>query len=172
MTTFKGEVRKITRGLLLNFPNEGFSTSLISIRDEDLDIEIILLSRDENPEIANGILKVIESLKVAHWREISTIIKKHYTVSFERLFKIMQDLIRTGDIVELPCRFFTTPNYLMKITSNNPKELTEFIRIIQRKTKDLDLTRCSPSLVSPVNFVKIKIEKGSSDRRVLVQVLK
>ncbi|RLG88601.1 MAG: hypothetical protein DRO15_02450 [Thermoprotei archaeon] len=157
----------------MNFPNEGFTTSLISVRDEDSDIEIILLSRDENPEIANGILRVVESLKVAHWREISTIIKKHYTVSFERLFKIMQDLIRSGDIIELPCRFFTTPNYLMKIiSSNSPKELAEFIKMIQRKTRDLDLTRCSPSLVSPVNFVKIKIEKGSSDKRALVQILK
>ncbi len=147
--------------------------SLLSSGEEDPDIEIVLLSRDEDSEIAKGILRIVESKKVVHWREISGIIKQHYTVSFERLFKIMQDLIKRGIIIELPCRFFTTPKYLMKlIKSDSPRDLMEFIDLVKRKTKELDLTRCSPSLVNPVNFIRIKIERSSKDRRVVIQIFK
>jgi len=157
----------------LIFPDGVFTHSITDVKDEDPGIEIVLLSRDEDPEIANGILRIIESMKVVHWREISGIIKQYYTVSFERLFKIMQDLIRAGKVVELPCRFFTAPEYLMRILSDDSsEELMEFINIVQRKAKELDLTRCSPSLVNPVNFVKIKIEKGGNHRKVIIQIIR
>ncbi len=128
----------------------------------DPDVEVELLTRNENDEISAYILSLLKESVALHWREISKFVRAKYTVSIERLQNIIRELVHSDQIVELPCRFFM----LQEIFTTIPLE--ELIRIIEEKIKTLNLSRCSPPLASAKHPFKFRISRTSKNGLSLI----
>ncbi len=129
---------------------------------DDMDIEVELRTRDENPQIASYIVELLQEHKVLHWRELMQLVRRRYTVSVERLQTIVRDLVYSNRIVELPCRFFT----LLEIWGN--ADLTSLIGVIEKKVQKLGLSRCSPPLASAKHPIKIRISRTNKENKLTI----
>lgn len=79
-------------------------------------------------------------------------------VSLNRLRRILQALVETGRLVELPCRLFTTHRYLEETPVD---KLREEVAV---KIKRLGLRRCGKPLTEPYRGIRIHITHSGEVR--------
>lgn len=132
---------------------------------DGLDIEIEIAPRNEDDEIAYFIVSSLKNIKLVHWRELITMVKNRFTVSIERLQKIVRNLVLNDYLIELPCRFFIHP------TVYESTSISTLVELIEVKVQSLGLTRCSPALAStryPFKFRITRHKSGDNTTRVRV----
>ncbi|RLG85390.1 MAG: hypothetical protein DRO39_05715 [Thermoprotei archaeon] len=133
---------------------------------DGLDIEIEIEPRNEDDEIAYFIVSTLKNIKIAHWRELITMVKNRFTVSIERLQKIVRNLVLNEYIIELPCRFFIHPTVYESTT------ISTLIELIEVKVQNLGLTRCSPALASTRYPFKFRITRHKAkDNSMRIRVV-
>ena len=115
----------------------------------DVEVEVLPPNRDE--EIASYIIELLEYHTVLHWREIVKLIHEKYMISPEHLSKILRDLVYSGHIAELPCRFFVLSHVLGR------EPIQKLATLIEKKVQQLNLLRCSQPLATPQHPLRFKI---------------
>ena len=131
--------------------DDGLTISLDLV--DGLELEVEVAPRNEDEEIAFFIVSSLRSHKVVHWRELISLVKSRFTVSIERLQKIVRNLVLNDLIIELPCRFFIHPEVY------ESTDVRTIIKLIEVKVQNLGLTRCSPALASARYPFKFRITR-------------
>lgn len=114
----------------------------------------------EDEEIASEILDKAKKEGVISWQELVSMYRGK-GVSIYRIRKIILFLINNKNLVELPCRLFTTRDFLENT------EKTKLVKTIVEKVSSMRLRKCGKPIGSPYNKVSVSI---SREGRVTVVV--
>jgi hypothetical protein len=128
---------------------------LIALALNNIHLDIVLSVADEAvaAEIVNEASKGLVS-----WQDL---VEKYKGkgISLYRLRKIILVLLSSRKIVELPCRLFTTYEYLEK----TPKDLLR--KEIEDKIRSIGLQKCGKPIGVPYERISISI---SRNRKIIV----
>jgi len=124
---------------------------VVETDENNTELKVVLSVADEN--IASEIIKKVNNEGLISWQELVNMYRDK-GVSTYRLRKILLTLLSREEIVELPCRMFTTMEYLEKV----PKEALK--DEIIRKVSSAGVRKCGKPLGIPYDEILISISRN------------
>jgi len=120
------------------------------MNEGDAEFKFVFSEADER--IASEIVEKVSKEGLVSWQELVDMFRNR-GVSTYRLRKILLTLLNMDEIVELPCRMFTTIEYL----EETPKEALK--NEIINKISNAGVRKCGKPLGTPYDEILISISR-------------